>query len=168
MEATHPLAVELKRSGIPYVVTVPESWTAEVDSQLRADPFFRVIPVAREEEGIGVCAGLYVAGRDAAFLIQNGGMLGSVNALAGVGRQFNVPVLMLVAYRGSFGDTVQNAVNQIAKGIVTEPVLRALEISYAIASIPEDLRIIRDVHQYTKAWSRPAAVLLRKEALLAS
>lgn len=165
MQAEHPLITELKRCRIRHVVTVPESWSVDIDRQLRQDQHFTVIPVAREEEAVGVCAGLHVAGRDCVYLAQNGGMLGSVNALAGVARQFQVPLLMLIAYRGSFGDTAQNAVNQIAKGIVTEPVLRALEISYVVANTPADLKVIKDVHEYAKAWSRPAAVLMRKEAM---
>ncbi len=79
------------------------------------------VPLCREEEGIGICAGAYLAGRKTAIIMQNAGFLNSCNALTTTSLQFQIPLLMLIYYAGDIGDRGFTTL-----GAVTEPVLQAM------------------------------------------
>ena len=55
------LVVEgLKEAGIDFLTVLSESWLHEVHRQVVADPFFTVVPVANEADGVGICAGTWL------------------------------------------------------------------------------------------------------------
>ena len=71
----------IKKAGITMVATLPEQKVADLISLVDADPALRHVSLCREEEGIAICAGTYLAGGKPAMIIQNGGLLNSVNGL---------------------------------------------------------------------------------------
>jgi sulfopyruvate decarboxylase TPP-binding subunit len=95
------------------------------------------------------------------MIMQNGGLMNSVNGLTSTALHFQIPILLLVYYAGDFGDRGFSTV-----GGVTEGVLQGLQIRYAVL---RDYAQIRPT--ITGAWtlaedsSRPVAVLLAKSVL---
>src|SRR3982751_1125449 len=88
---------EIKATGIQFVVSVPDITTSE--GLLRAlaklaDP--RVIRVCKEDEGVGICAGLAFTGKRDLLLIQQTGLLDSINAIRGNAVEYNLPICMMV------------------------------------------------------------------------
>ena len=71
----------LKKAGIDFVATLPDEKMVEVIRTVEGDPGLKHIPLCREEEGIGICAGAYLAGKKTALIMQNAGFLNSCNAL---------------------------------------------------------------------------------------
>ena len=53
----------LKKAGINFVATLPDEKMLEVIRAVEKDPDLKHIPLCREEEGIGICAGAYLAGK---------------------------------------------------------------------------------------------------------
>ena len=53
----------LKKAGIDFVATLPDEKMVEVIRTVEGDPELKHIPLCREEEGIGICAGAYLAGK---------------------------------------------------------------------------------------------------------
>ena len=162
MARLHPICEELKRCGIRFAVTIPDQWLAPLDTALRNDPAITLVPVAREEEGVGICAGLYFGNQKSALIIQNAGLLAATNSLNGVAVELQIPMLILVSYRGSIGDTYRY---QFPKGKATEPLLRALDIPYYMLKKPDEVGTIAKAQEFAYACSTPVAVLLGKEAL---
>lgn len=62
------------------------------------------IPVNREEEGFGIAAGAYIAGKNTAILMQNSGLGNSVNVLASLYLFYGIPILMVISHRGTKGE----------------------------------------------------------------
>src|SRR5215211_2391165 len=121
----------LKDAGINHISSVPDINMLQLINMLYEDKQITHIPVGREEEGIGVCTGAHLAGKRPAMLMQNGGLLNSCNGLTTTALQFGIPVLLLIYYAGDVGD---NAFHML--GLVTEPVLRALDIKYQVLRDP--------------------------------
>jgi hypothetical protein len=48
------------------------------------------VPLCREEEGIGVCAGAYLVGKKCAAIMQNGGFFNSNNAIVSTLLQYQI------------------------------------------------------------------------------
>src|SRR5438034_7202822 len=104
------------------VASLPDQWLGELIRQCEEDPAITHIRLAREDDGVGICAGAFLGGRKAALICQNSGVLGSVNALGGMAFHHQVPLLIIAAHRGTLED---NQYYQMYKGRLCEPVLAA-------------------------------------------
>ncbi|MBI4320862.1 MAG: sulfopyruvate decarboxylase subunit alpha [Chloroflexi bacterium] len=151
----------IKAAGINLVASLPDQNLVDLIEMLEqgTDPIH--VPLAREEEGIGVATGAYMAGGMPAVLMQNAGFLNACNALTTTALQFEVPMVLLIYYAGYLGDKAF-----MRLGEVTEPVLQGLKIRYFI---PPDSQaatwMIPDAAVLAKCSYRPVAVLLTKYVL---
>ncbi|HKU47518.1 MAG TPA: thiamine pyrophosphate-binding protein, partial [Burkholderiales bacterium] len=104
---------ELKRAGINLVASLPDQWVGPLIKQCEADPAITHIRLAREDDGVGICAGAWLGGRKAALVCQSSGVLLAVNALGGIAFHHQIPFLILAAHRGHWDD---NHYYQMYKG----------------------------------------------------
>jgi sulfopyruvate decarboxylase subunit alpha len=75
---------EIPASSIEFVVSVPEITTSEgLLRPLAREKSPRLIRVCKEDEGIGICAGLAHCNKRVLLLIQQTGMLDSISAMRG-------------------------------------------------------------------------------------
>ena len=153
------IVAAIKKAGIDFVATLPDEKMLEVIRTVESDPGLQHIPLCREEEGIGICAGAYLAGRKTALIMQNAGFLNSCNALTTTCLQ--IPVVLLIYYAGDIGDRGFTTL-----GAVTEPVLQALGIrSYILRGTDEIDETIAGAEVLAEDSKRPVAVLLTKSVL---
>src|SRR5439155_12179480 len=64
----------LRRNGIRMFATVPDYIVSHVLEHLWADPECHVVTVTREEEGVGLLSGAWLAARRGPPLLQNTGL----------------------------------------------------------------------------------------------
>jgi sulfopyruvate decarboxylase alpha subunit len=161
VEGARRIVDGLKRAGIDFVTAVPDINLLELLHLLAEERDIEYTPVGREEEGIGICTGGYLTGHRVATLMQNGGLLNSCNGITTTALQFNIPMLLLVYYAGDFGDDAFHML-----GLVTEPVLRALDIKYQVlrdvATVGQQ---IVDAATIAEASKRPVALLVTRAVL---
>jgi sulfopyruvate decarboxylase subunit alpha len=151
----------LKKAGIDFVATLPDEKMVEVIRIVEGDPGLKHIPLCREEEGIGICAGAYLAGKKTALIMQNAGFLNSCNALTTTCLQFQIPTLLLIYYAGDMGDRGFTTL-----GSVTEPALQALGIRYAILRKADEVdETLCGAQILAEDSKKPVAVLLTKTVL---
>src|SRR5246500_1740731 len=151
----------LKKAGIDFVATLPEGKTFELTCAVERDNELTHVPLCREEEGIGICAGAYLAGTKTALIMQNAGFLNSCNAITTTSLQFQIPTLLLIYYAGDIGDRGFTTL-----GSVTEPVLQAMGIrSYVLREPDEVGEVLRGAQILAEDSKRPVAVLLTKKVL---
>ena len=151
----------MKEAGVSFVTSLPDANLQKLLALVDADPELTHVTLAREEEGIGICAGAYMGGLTPAIIMQNGGFLNSCNALTTTALNFNVPILLLIYYAGDLGDEGFSML-----GSVTEPVLRGLGIRYQVLRRVEEIKaILRGANTLAIDSRRPVAVLLTKDVL---
>jgi sulfopyruvate decarboxylase subunit alpha len=161
IEGAREILAGLKEAGINLVASVPDINMLQLINLLYEDKEITHVPVGREEEGIGVCAGAHLAGKQTAMLMQNGGLLNSCNGLTTTALQFGIPVLLLVYYAGDMGD---NAFHMV--GLVTEPVLQGLGIKYTVMRDPAKVKQdIAGAVIAAMSSKRPVALLLTRAVL---
>ena len=162
MEATEQarmIVARLKKAGINFVATLPDEKMVEVIRSVESDPDLKHIPLCREEEGIGICAGAYLAGRKAALIMQNAGFLNSCNALTTTSLQFQIPALLLIYFAGDIGDRGFTTL-----GAVTEPALQALGIRYYMLRRTDEIdETLCGAQILAEDSKKPVAVLLTKK-----
>jgi sulfopyruvate decarboxylase alpha subunit len=104
---------------------VADSVLAPIIRRMEHDPFFRVVTLTREEEGIGVVTGAYLGGTRSALLMQSSGFGNTINALGSLALPYQIPFVMLLSERGSF---MEHNVVQIAGGVAVPKILDALGV----------------------------------------
>ena len=72
MDSTEPIYKGLKDIGIDFIVSVPCVNLSKLLNDVDEDEDIIHVPVTREEEGIGICAGAYLGGKRPAILMQIG------------------------------------------------------------------------------------------------
>ncbi|WP_406670919.1 sulfopyruvate decarboxylase subunit alpha [Methanolobus sp. ZRKC4] len=148
----------IKDAGIDFIVSVPCVNLKELIPMVDADPDIIHVPVTREEEGVGVCAGAFMGGKRPAMLMQNSGLGNSINALASLNQLYGIPLLMIISHRGVEGEPI---VAQVPMGQLTSKLLDTMEIPYFLPQKGVDPADI-----IVKAWNaaseqkKPVAVLL--------
>lgn len=151
----------LKKAGIDFIASLPDEKMLELIRALESDREIKHVPLCREEEGIGICAGAYLAGRRTAIVMQNAGFLNSCNALTTTSLQFQIPLLMLIYYAGDIGDRGFTTL-----GSVTEPVLHAMGFRTYLLRDPQAVEpTLRGAQILADDSKRPVAVLLTKPVL---
>lgn len=145
MDSTDVIYNGLKKAGINFIVSVPCANLKKLLNMIDEDKDIRHVPVTREEEGFGICAGAYMGGMKPAILMQNSGLGNSVNVLASLNKLYNFPILMIISHRGTFGEGVYG---QIPMSKATTKVLDSLDITYHKVENPDESE-----ETVEKAWN---------------
>lgn len=153
----------LKACDVRIVSALPETWLVHLIRMAEEDPEMTLVRLAKEEEGIGISAGAHLAGVNSALLMQNHGFFAAINPIVSLALLYKIPLLMIITHRGHFGEKDPW---QTQGGLVTEPLLRALNIPYFHLTRPEETqRRIKDAQTLAHASLHPVAVLLTRELM---
>ncbi len=153
----------LKECDVRLLSALPETWLVHLIRMTDEDPEMILVRLAKEEEGVGISAGAHFAGVKSAMLMQNHGFLASINGIVSFAHLYKIPLLMLISYRGSFGERDPW---QTQGGNVTEPLLRALGIPYSFLDKAESAKIrIRQAQTLAESGLQPVALLLMRDLM---
>lgn len=153
----------LKACDVRIMSALPETWLVHVIRMAEEDPDVKLVRLAKEEEGIGISAGAHLAGVKSALLMQNHGFLAAINPIVSLAQLYRIPLLMLISYRGHFGEKDPW---QTQGGMATEPVLRALNIPTWHLNKPEEVyQRLKDAQTLAYASLHPVAVLLSRDLM---
>ncbi len=153
----------LKKCGIGLVSALPETWLVHVIRMAEEDPEMILVRLAKEEEGVGISAGAHFAGVKSAMLMQNHGFLASINGIVSFAQLYRMPLLMIISYRGHFGERDPW---QTQGGSVTEPLLRALGIPYSFLDDPAQVeKRVAEAQTLAHSMLHPVALLLTRELM---
>ena len=64
------------------------------------DPDFRLIRVCKEDEGISICAALSYTDTRALMLMQQTGLLDSLNSIRSIAIEYQQPICMMIGLQG--------------------------------------------------------------------
>jgi sulfopyruvate decarboxylase subunit alpha len=147
----------LKCVGINFAASVPCVNLQELLARINKDEQIVHVPVTREEEGVGLCAGAWMGGRRPALLMQNSGLGNSINALASLDILYGIPLLMIISHRGGKGESV---IGQVPMGRLTAPLLEAMTIPHFSPRLADAEETVAGAWSRAYADRRPVAVLL--------
>jgi sulfopyruvate decarboxylase subunit alpha len=162
-ESSRVIYDALKDGGIRLLSALPETWLVHLVRMADEDPDMILVRLAKEEEGVGVSAGAHLAGMKSAMLMQNHGFLASINGIVSCAQLYRLPLLMLISYRGEFGERDPW---QTEGGGVTEDLLRALRIPFVYLDSRDHVaHRIRKAQTLAHSASRPVALLLCRDLM---
>ncbi|HET9015286.1 MAG TPA: thiamine pyrophosphate-binding protein [Thermomicrobiaceae bacterium] len=153
----------LRACDVRLMSALPETWLVHLIRMAEEDPAVTLVRLAKEEEGVGISAGAHLAGVKSAMLMQNHGFLASVNGIVSLAHLYRIPLLMLVSYRGEFGERDPW---QTQGGNATEPLLRALRIPYDRLDHPDHVAAkVRKAQTLAESSLSPVALLLCRDLM---
>jgi sulfopyruvate decarboxylase alpha subunit len=153
------VAEGLWAGGCREVVYVPDNPLSSILAALASNhPEVRATLAAREEEAVGIAAGLYLGGANPALMMQSSGLGNTPNALASLLIAFQIPAVMIVSMRGDPGEW--NAA-QVPMGRAVAPLLDALGVQHLSVDRAEDARdVVLSLANLAFGTRGPTACLL--------
>ncbi len=150
---------ELKKWNVTHAIGLPDNGTARLFEQLHEDPEIDVITVSREGEAFAIASGLYVGGKHPAVIIQNTGFLESGDAIRGTVFNMEIPLVVLIGYRGY--QTMKPDTSRVdTAATFLEPTLKAWGLPYNTLETDEEIPHISDAFTKAQETSMPTAVLI--------
>ncbi|MFZ3385537.1 MAG: sulfopyruvate decarboxylase subunit beta [Candidatus Methanoperedens sp.] len=67
----------------------------------------KTIPLTREENGVGICAGVYLGGGRTVMVIQSTGIGNMINALLSLNLTYNIPLPIIASWRGVYKESIE-------------------------------------------------------------
>jgi sulfopyruvate decarboxylase subunit alpha len=151
---------EIVASGIQFVVSVPDITTSEgLLRPLAKGAGPKLVRICKEDEGVAICAGLATAGKRGLLLIQQTGLLDSINAIRGVAVEYSLPICMMVGLLEKEVGVPPRQSKRYGVRIV-EPILDAMGIDYHEIEQQDDVAKIRPAIDAAYAQSKPTVVLI--------
>jgi len=134
--------------GIDFCASVPCGLLDGVLQLIAGRKAIIHIPVTREEEGVGLCAGAYLGGAKPALFMQNSGLGNSINALLSLTRLYQIGLLLVIGYRGRHGEERIEA--QIPMGAATTRLLDIVQAKYTVVERESDIEQIATVAEQSR------------------
>jgi len=150
---------QMKKNGVTHVVWLPDSETNWLFLLMKDDPSLTLVGVNREGLAFSAASGIYAGGKTPLILIQNTGLMESGDSLRGWTIQMEVPVVLMVGYRGY----TRHGVNKDTAATYTERFLHAFNINYYLVEEDGDAERISIAFAEARKTKRPVAVLVADE-----
>ncbi len=158
MDSSEAIFKGLKDAGIDFIVSVPCANLKKLLIMIDEDDTITHIPVSREEEGLGICAGAYMAGKKTGILMQNSGLGNCVNALCSLYELYSFPLVMIMSHRGTEGESI---IGQVPMGKATPDILKAINLEYVKPeSIKEAYETVKNSWTKTTKDKKAFSILL--------
>ncbi|MCZ6729928.1 MAG: phosphonopyruvate decarboxylase [SAR324 cluster bacterium] len=151
----------LKQYRVKFINYVPDAKGEQILKVARKDEYFQILPLAREEEGIGVVCGQAIGGERGVVLMPTAGLGNSINALASLAIPYKFSLPMIIGVRGDLGEFNQA---QIPMGQALPGILSALNIPmFRITRDDEVEKITEGALRVSYANESPVAILVTNE-----
>ena len=160
MPSGRSIIAEIKRAGVTFVAALPDIVTSEgLLWPISRDPDIRLVRICKEDEGVSICAAMSYNGTRAVLLMQQTGLLDSLNAIRAIGIDYRLPVIMLVGMQGKEPHLEPEASASFGVRIV-RPVLDAMGISNSLIEEPDSVDGMTDVIDRAYFESMPHVFLV--------
>ena len=132
------VAEGLWAGGCRDIVYVPDNPLSHILAALSRDhQEVRTILATREEEAMGIAAGLCLGGRRPAVLMQSSGLGNTLNAVGSLLLAYQLPAVLVISMRGDPGEWNWA---QVPMGRAVAPVLHAFGVQQVTVERGEDAR----------------------------
>lgn len=148
----------LQQGGFDFFCGVPCSLLKGLVSILEKDDAARYVSATREDSALGMAAGAFFGGKRPMVLMQNSGLGVSVNALASLHTLYEIPVLLVISWRG---EDRSDAPEHWMMGEIMAPVLDQMKIPHRVLRADEPMEAqIGWAREQLDATQKPVALIV--------
>ncbi|MCC2096488.1 MAG: decarboxylase [Hyphomicrobiales bacterium] len=155
----------VKQAGIEYVLSVPDLHTSRgLLFPIADDPDLKLIRVCKEDECLGISAGLTYGNKRALILLQYTGFLYAMNAIRGVGVEYKQPSVLMIGMLGKEPGVLPQDSKRFGLRII-EPMLDTLGIPHIHIETDADIAGITPAINKAYETPFPTAILIGGRAI---
>ena len=115
--------------GYSHAIILPCERMGKLIEYIQNSSSIETVLVTREEEGVGISAGLFLSGKKPFMLIQSSGLGNSINAICSLLLAYQIPLLFVCSYRGYYKEKMEA---QLELGIRLPRILDGMGVEYKI------------------------------------
>ncbi|MFA5336009.1 MAG: sulfopyruvate decarboxylase subunit alpha [Candidatus Omnitrophota bacterium] len=119
------------------------------------------IPSVREDTALGLAAGAYLGGKKPCVLMQNSGIGYSLNVLTSLNLIYDIPVLLMISYRGFGG---KDAPEHIIMGRHCVELMETIGIGSRVCGGPDIEAALAEADRCLKD-GKPFAIFIKEGAV---
>ena len=147
---------DLISNDVQFITSVPCKQLAGVIEELEQNKELMHVPCNKEDEGMGLCAGAYMGGKRSAIVMQNTALGVVFNTLATLIQFYQIPLPMIISYRGELGEKVAC---QVEMALHTKAMLDQLHIPTYHFHHGNQIDEFDAILKHTFMCSKPTAIL---------
>ena len=117
----------------------------------------KTIPLTREENGVGICAGIYLGGGRPIMVIQSTGLGNMINALLSLNLTYAIPLPIIASWRGVYKESIE-AQWQLGKRM--PEILSASGINFTIIDSPNEIDRLDEAIKESFSSLHPHVILM--------
>ena len=151
---------ELKSQGFTFFAGVPDSTFEGVYLSLAEETTIKYVSAPREDAALGIASAAYFVGRKGGVIMQNSGLGNIINPLTSFSLMYQVPVLLLIGWRG-YGGPPNDAPEHWIMGTKTPEILELLNVPYEILESDNLRPALERLVAGMETQSVPGALLVR-------
>lgn len=156
MSVNDQIIASLVNNKVEFVTTVPCKQLGGVIEGVEQHPDIMHVPSNREDEGMGLCAGAYMGGKRPCIFMQNTAIGITTNTLATLIQFYQMPLPMLISYRGELGERVAC---QVEMAVHTKAILNQLNLQTYHLHTADDVDKLDCILNHTFMCRKPTAIL---------
>lgn len=158
MEWPQKIVNVLKQYQVKHINYLPDAMGERLLTLCRDDHDFDLLPLAREEEGVGVVCGQALGGSRGVLLCPTSGIGNAINALASLPIPYRIPVPMIIGFRGDLGEFNST---QVMMGQALRDIFRAMRIPYYELTREDEVEVLTEGFlRVCYSTESPAALLI--------
>lgn len=152
----------IEAAGVRTIVALPDIVTSEALLwPVSRDSSFRLVRVCKEDEGVSICAGLSFCNHRALLLMQQTGLMDSLNAVRAIAVEYGLPICMMVGLQGAEPNRLPSESDKVGVRVV-EPILDLLGVGHMLVDSPGDVGQVTHAIDEAYETSRPYVFLIRE------
>ena len=155
----HRVLDELKKCGITHIVWLADSESGFMYEAMMSQHELTLVPICREGEAIAIAAGLMLGGKEPVVLHQSTGFFESGDSVRGLALDLQLPLLLLIGYRGWQHDAPMTD----SAAIFLEPILDTWGIKHYLVETDRDVERISMGYKEAHETNKPVAILIGNE-----
>lgn len=150
----------IKEAGVEYVLSVPDLHTSYgLLLPLAEDPDLKIIRTCKEDECMGISAGLSYGDKRAVVLIQYTGFLYAMNSIRAVAAEQQKPICMMIGLLGKQPGVLPQDARRIGVRAV-EPMCDIMGIPHQVVETDDDVHLIAPAIVDAYENQHPTALLI--------
>ena len=154
------IIAELKKARIQTVAALPDIVTSDgLLWPMSRDSDFRLIRVCKEDEGISICAALSYTDTRAVMLMQQTGLLDSLNSIRAIAIEYQQPICMMIGLQGK--SPAEKIADAVTHGVsIVKPILDVMGLKTVTIENERDICKIAPSISHAYEFERPVCFLL--------
>ncbi len=151
---------QLKAADIRFIASLPDIVTSSgLLWPITKHKDLRLIRVCKEDEGVSICAAMSYNGTRAVLLMQQTGLMDSLNSIRAIAMDYQLPIVMMVGLQGKEPGSKPEE-SKVYGVRVIPSVLEAMSVPFSLIQEPKDVLEIQPRIESCYVESKPHVFLI--------